>query len=132
MYVDLSEHTRTIPHWFHALFLSKCSFGMALCGRYSFWVVSDMCSVSVAINFVHCQTARDYGYHKFGELARFIYCLLQKIKQVSSLPLVEQWDDFVLPKHSKLAPIADGEFLTGTRLLAAPNKIGSSYLKREF
>ena len=62
MYVDLSEHTRTIPHWFHALFLSKCSFGIALCGRYSFWIVSDKCSVSVANNFVHCQTASGYGY----------------------------------------------------------------------
>ena len=91
-----------------------------------------MCSVSVAKNFVHCQTASDYGYHTFGELARFIYCLLQKMKQRSSLPLVEQWDGYVLPNHSKFAPIADGEFLAGTRVLPALNKIGSSYLKREF
>ena len=132
MYVDLSEHPRSIPHWFHVLFLSKCSFGMALCGRYSFWIVSDMCSVSVAHNFVHCQTASDSGYHTFGELDRFIYCLLQKIKQGSSLPLVEQWDDFVLPNHSKFAPIADGEFLAETRVLAALNKILSSYLKQKF
>ena len=68
----------------------------------------------------------------FGELARFIYCLLQKIKQGSSLPLVEQWDDYVLPNHSKFPPIADGQFLARTRVLAALNKIGSSYLKREF
>ena len=91
-----------------------------------------MCSVSVANNFVHCQTAVDYGYHTFGELARFIYCLLQKIKQGCSLPLVEQWDDYVLPNHSKFPPIANGEFLAGTRVLAALNKIGSSYLEREF
>ena len=132
MYVDISEHTRTNPHWFHALFLSKCPLGMALCGQYSFWIVSDMCSVSVANNFVHCQTASDYGYHTFGELARFIYCLLLKIKQGSSLPLVEQLDDYVLPNHSKFAPIADEEFLAGTRVLAALNKIGSSYWKQEF
>ena len=68
----------------------------------------------------------------FGELARFIYCLLQKIKQGSTLPLVEQWDEYVLPNHSKFPPISDGEFLAGTRVLAALNKIGSSYLKREF
>ena len=132
MYVDLSDHARTNPHWFHALFLSKSSFGIALCGQYSFWIVSDMCFVSVANNFVHCQTATDYGYHTFGELARFIYCLLLKIKQGSSLPLVEQWDDYVLPNHSKFVPIADGEFLAGTRVLAALNKIGSSYLQRKF
>ena len=89
-------------------------------------------SVSVANNFIHCQTAHDYGYHTFGELARFIYCLLQKIKQGSSLPLVEQWDDYVLPNHSKFPPIVDGVFLAGTRVLAALKKIGSSYLKREF
>ena len=96
------------------------------------WIIYDMCSVSVANNFVHCQTARDYGYDTFGELARFIYCLLQKIKQGSSLPLVEHWDDYVLPNHSKFPPIGDGEFLAGTRVLAALNKIESSYLKREF
>ena len=89
-------------------------------------------SVSVANNFIHRQTADDYGYHTFGELARFIYCLLHKIKQGSSLPLVEKWDDYVLPNHSKFPPIADGEFLARTRVLAAPNKIGSLYLKREF
>ena len=89
-------------------------------------------SVSVANTFIHYQTAHDYGYHTFGELARFIYCLLQKIKQGSSLPLVEQWDDYVLPNHSKFPPVADGEFLAGTRVLVALNKIGSSYLKREF
>ena len=47
-------------------------------------------SVSVVNNFIHAQTASDYGYHAFGELGRFIYCLLQKIKQGTSLPLVEQ------------------------------------------
>ena len=89
-------------------------------------------SVSVANNFIHRQTADDYGYHTFGELARFVYCLLQKIKQGSSLPLVEQWDEYVLPNLSKFPPIPDGEFLAGTRVLAALNKIGNSYLRREF
>ena len=97
-----------------------------------FWIVHDIFSVSVANNFFHCQKASDYGYHTIGELARFIYCLLQKIKQGSSLPLVEQWDDYVLPNHSKFASIVDGEFLAGTRVLAALNKIGSSYLRRDF
>ena len=76
--------------------------------------------------------SNDCGYHTFGELARFIYCLLQKIKQGSSLPRVEQWDDYMLPNHSKFPPNADGEFLAGTWVLAALSKIGSSYLKREF
>ena len=45
---------------------------------------------------------------------------------------VEQWDEYVMPNHSKLPPISHGESLAGTRVLAALNKIGSSYLKREF
>ena len=83
-------------------------------------------SVSVANNFVSSQTAGNYGYHSFDELARFTYCLLQKIKQGSSLPLVEQWEQYVLANHSKFSPFADEEFLSGTRVLAAPNSIGSS------
>ena len=132
MYVNLLEHTRTTPHWFHVPFFARVQSTWQNAGDDRFCIVYDMCSVSVANNFVHCQTTSDYGYHTFGELARFIYCLLQKIKQRSALPLVEQWDDYVLPNHSKLAPIADGEFLAGTGVLAALNKIGSSYLKREF
>ena len=87
--------------------------------------------VSVVNNFIHPQTASDFGYHSFSELARFIYCLLQKNKQETSLPLVEQWDEYVLANHSKSPAIADGEFLSGTRVLAGLNKIGSSYLKKE-
>ena len=89
-------------------------------------------SVSIFNSLIHPQTASDYGYHTFGELARFISCLLQKIKQRTSLPLVEQWDEYVLANHSKFPAIADGEFLSGTRVLAALNKIGSSCLKKEF
>ena len=132
VYVDLSEHTRTIPHWFHVPFFARVHSTGHNAGDGRFWIVYDMCSVSVAINSVHCQTASDYGYHTFGELARFIYCLLQKIKQGSSLPHVEQWDDYVLPNHSQFPPIADKDFLAGIPVLAVLNKIGISYLKREF
>ena len=88
-------------------------------------------SVSVVNNSIHLQTASDYG-HTFVGLARFIYCLLQKIKQGTSLPLVEQWEEYVLANHSIFPPIADGEFCSGTRVLAVLNKIGSSYLKKDF
>ena len=67
--------------------------------------VCDIYSVSFANNFVHSQSASDYGYHSFGELARFIYCLLQKIKQGSSLLLVEQWEQYVLANHSNFPPL---------------------------
>ena len=88
-------------------------------------------SVSVVNNFIHPQTASGYGYYASGELARFIYCLLQKIKQGSSLPLVEQWDEYVLANHSRFPAVADGVFLSWTRDLAALNMIGSFCLKKK-
>ena len=89
-------------------------------------------SVSVANTFTHSPTAEDQGYHAFGELARFIYCLLQKKKRASSLPLVEQWEAYVVPNHSRFAPIDDKIFLEGTRVVVALGKVGSQNLQREF
>ena len=87
-------------------------------------------AVSVANNFVHLHTASDYRYHSFDEVARSIYCLLRKIKQGSSLALVEQWDQYVLANHSKLPSIADEEFLSETHVLVALNQVGGNYLKK--
>ena len=89
-------------------------------------------SVSVAKNFVHSSTAADQGYHAFGDLARFVYCLLQKIKKASSLPLVEQWEEHIVPNHSLFPAIGDKKFLVGTRVMAALGKVGSHYLQKEF
>ena len=85
-----------------------------------------MCFVSISNIFLHLQTASDYGHHSFGELARFIYGLHQTIKQGSSLRLVEQWEEYVQANHSKFPLKGDEKFLSGTRELAALNKIGSS------
>ena len=89
-------------------------------------------SVSVANNFIHSPAAADQDYHASGELARFIYCLLQKIKKASSLPLVEQCNEYVVSNHSRFAPIDDKHFLEGTRVMAALGKIGKHYLQKEF
>ena len=88
-------------------------------------------SVSVANNFVHSSTAADQGYHTFGELARFVYCLLHKVKKASSLPpLVEQWEKYVVPNHSRFPEIDDKDFLSGTRVIDALDELGSQYLRR--
>ena len=89
-------------------------------------------SVLVANNFVQSSTAADQGYHVFGELARFVYCLLQKIKKASSLPLVEQWEEYVVPIHSRFPAVDDKDYLTGTRVMAALDKVGSHYLQKKF
>ena len=89
-------------------------------------------SVSVANNFIHSSTAADQGYHAFGELARFIYSLLQKIKKASALPLVEQWEEYVVPNHSRFPAVDDENFLVDNRLMAALGKVNSHYLQKEF
>ena len=89
-------------------------------------------SVSVANNFVHSSTAADQGYHALGEMARFVYCLLQKIMKASSLPLVDQWEEYMVPNHSRFKAIDDKNFLVGSRVMAALDKVGSHYLQKEF
>ena len=89
-------------------------------------------SVSVSNNFVHSSTAADLGYHAFGELARFFYFLLQKIKKASSLPLVEQWEEYMVTNHSRFPAIDDKNFLVGTHVMAALGRVGSHYLQKEF
>ena len=89
-------------------------------------------SVSVANNFVRFSTAAGQGYNAFGELARLIFCLLQKIRKASALPLVEQWEKYVVPNHSRFPAIGDKNFLVGTRVMAALGKVGSHDLQKEF
>ena len=59
-------------------------------------------------------------------------CLLQKIKKASSLPLVEQWEEYVVANHSRFTPIDDKKFLEGTRVMAALGKVGNQFLQKEF
>ena len=99
-------------------------------GSVAMSVVCDF--VSFAKSFVHSSTATDQGYDSFVELARFIYCLLQKVKKSSSLPLVEQWDEYVLPNHSQFPAIDEKDFPSRTRVKAALDKVGSQYLGTEF
>ena len=88
--------------------------------------------VSVANNFVLSSTAVDQGYHAFGELARFVYCLLQKIEKASSLPLLDQREDNVVPNHSRFLAIDDKDFLACTRMMAALDENGSHCLQTDF
>ena len=94
--------------------------------------VCDICSVSVANNFVHLQSATEYGYYAFGEVAHFVYCPLQKINQSSDLPLFEQWEQCMTPNDSKFAAIEEYRFLADTRMISALKKVGNSFLKKEF
>ena len=50
----------------------------------------------------------------------------------SSLPLVEQWEEYLVLNHSRFPSIDEEDFLSGTRVMAALDKIGSQYLLTEF
>ena len=73
-----------------------------------------------------------YGYRAYGELSHFGNCISQKIKKNGSLPLVENWEDYMLLNHSSFAAIVEEHFLVGTRIHAALEKMSISYLKKEF
>ena len=108
-----------------------CSWG----GRFKFSSCSFhlVCVVLVAHNFTELDSGRtDYGYLAFGELSRFVYCLLQKVKLSSDFSVIEKWEAYMLPIHSCFGAIAEEHFLEETRLLASLEKINSSFLRKEF
>ena len=129
----LWEHSSVAPWRVHVLFSSGEVHGsQTLVGAIIVALSITHVSVSVANNLIHSSTAADQGYHVFGELAPFIYCLLKKIRKASSLPLVEQWEEYVVRIHSRFPAIDDKNFLEGTRVMAALGKVGSHYLQKEF
>ena len=89
-------------------------------------------SVSVSNDCVHLSTAADHGYDSFAEMARIIHCLLQKMKMASSLPLVEQWEEFVTRNHLRFPAIDEKDFLSGTSVMVAVDKVENEYLRAEF
>ena len=92
-----------------------------------------VCVVLVAHNCTELNSGRaDYDYLAFGELSRFVYCLLQKVKRSSDSPVIEKWEPYMLPNHSCFGAIAEDHFLEGTRLLSSLGKINSSFPPKEF
>ena len=48
------------------------------------------------------------------------------------MPLVEQWEEYVVPKHSPWPATDEKDFLFGTRVMASLDKVGSQYLRTDF
>ena len=108
-----------------------CSWGGRV--QFSSCLGHIVCVVLVSHNFTELDSGRaDYGYLAFRELSQFVYCLLQKVKQKSDLPVKEKWEAYKLPNHSCFGAIAEEQFLEGSRLLSSLEKINSSYLRKEF
>ena len=92
-----------------------------------------ICVVLVAHNFIKLNSGRAvHGYLAFGELPRFVYCLLEKVKRSSDLPVIEKWEAYTLPNHSCFGAIAEEHFLEGTRLQSSLQNISNSFLRKEF
>ena len=91
-------------------------------------LVSTCLCVLVALNF----TELNYGYLAFGELSRFVYCLLQNVRRSSDLPVIEKWEAYMLPNHSCFGASAEELFLEGICFVASLEKINSSFLRKEF
>ena len=92
-----------------------------------------MCVVLVAHNFSELDPGRaDFGHLAFGDLFRFVYCLLQKVKRSSEPPVIEKWEAYMLPNHPCFEAIAQEHFLEMTRLLSSLEKKDSSFLRKEF
>ena len=71
------EHTSIVPRWFHVSFLVEFFVSQQNVGDGgSDAIPMTYVSVSVANSFVHSFTPADFGYHFFGEFARFIDSLL--------------------------------------------------------
>ena len=95
-------------------------------------VVRGILFVSDNNNLVTQQPPRnDYGYRVYGELSHFVNCLLQRIKASGSLPVIEKWESYMLPNHSSFTAIEEENFLVGTRVHAALEKMTSQNLKKE-
>ena len=92
-----------------------------------------VCVVLVAHKFTELDSGRaDSGYLAFGELFRFVYCLLQKGKRNSDLEVLDKWESYFLLNHSCFGAIEEEHLLEGTRLLSSVEKMNSSFLRKEF
>ena len=80
-------------------------------------------------SLLHCSRSRVPRLRRIGPI-----CLLPAAedKKASSLPLVEQWEEYVVPNHSWFPAIDDKDFLAGTRVMAALDKVVSHYLRTDF
>ena len=97
------------------------------------FVLTGVYIVSDNHNFVAQQfPGKGYGYRVCGELSRFVYCILHKIKRNELLPSVDLWEDYILPNHSAFAAIEEEHFLVGTCVHTAVEKMSSSSLSNEF
>ena len=60
-----------------------------------------------------------------------MYCVLQKLKRSSDLPVIEKCEAYMLPNHSCFGAIEEEHCLEGTSWLSSLEK-NSSFLRKQF
>ena len=92
------------------------------------------CVVSVAHSFTKLQSGRAYYcFVAFRELSRFVYCLLQNVKRIGDLPVIEKWEAYKLPKQTTTAStrLRRSIFWKGPTCYH-PSKKNSSFLRKQY
>ena len=87
------------------LFVSVCSVWVLYfsSGLYHLY---DIEYVSVHNNFTKLrQDRRDYGFHGYGELCNFVYCLLMKTRVAGSLPGIHELDKYMSVDAASYFPV---------------------------
>ena len=79
-------------------------------------------------SILHRNRSRVPRFWRIGTLRPL---LPAKIRKTSSMPPVEQWEQYVVPNHSRFPANDEKHFLSGTRVTAALDKVGSPYLGTE-
>ena len=58
------------------------------------------------------QCRRDFGFHGYGEVCNFVYCLLMRTRKLSDLPGIHEWESYMdISKLSYFNAISMEEFL---------------------
>ena len=117
--LNSTRQSRKFPVWL----LVQSSIGSLLLGsvQFSSCLCHIVCVVLVAHNFTELNSGRtDYSYLALGQLSRFVYCLLQKVKRSSDLPKIEKREACLIPNLSCLRAIAEEHFLEGDPSVIVP------------
>ena len=83
-------------------------------------------------SLLHCSLSWVPLFRRFAKHYLLLATENYDVSMSSSLPLVEQWKEYVVLNHSSFPAIEEKVFLSGTRLMAALDKVGSQYLRKEF
>ena len=82
--------------------------------------VNEIDVISMSVTYVFFQLSTVLS------ILSFVYCFLRMVKKRSLMPLVQQWEEYIAPNHSKFAATDEEQCLDETRVLVALAKVSVS------